>query len=129
MQLIRFDSRDLKPYAEPVEAAELMEGQIYFFLNFIDDKMFLPTLEPMIFIGRNLNENDICTVYFQDTSSYDDGVRYNSFVKGQNAVFYSGLESEIGHIFEFENALNELMKCSIRRKGKYDWPDPMRPTT
>ncbi len=116
MQPRRFEGQELKPYAEPVSANELREGSIYFFLNFIDDAMLLPTMEPMVFIGRNLDATDVGTVYFQDIGSYQQGVRYESSDAGENARFYRGSENETGHVFEYENALHELIRCLLRRR-------------
>lgn len=78
MQSTYFESRELKPYAEPVAATDLKEGAVYFFLNFADESMLLPTMEPVVFIGRNLDTTDVGVIYFQDIDSYRHGIRYNS---------------------------------------------------
>lgn len=117
MQPMRFESRELKPYAEPVLASDLTEGSVYFFLNYADDAMLLPTMEPMVFIGRNLDTNDAGAVYFQDINSYQQGVRHDSTAKNENAAFYSGAENETSQVFQYEQALEELMRCSLRRRG------------
>jgi hypothetical protein len=118
MQPAHFESRELKPYAEPVSASALKEGVIYFFVTFSDDAMLLPTMEPVVFIGRNLDANDAGVVYFQDIDSYQQGVRYCTPVenKNENATIYSGSENETGHVFEYEQALEELMRCALRRR-------------
>ncbi len=116
MKLTRFEARELKPYAEPVPASNLKEGSVYFFVNYADHAMLLPALEPVVFIGRNLETNDAGVVYFQDIDSHRQGVRHDSKPKNENATFYSGSEHETGHVFEFEPALEELMRCSLRRK-------------
>jgi len=33
---MRFEARELKPYAEPVSASDLKEGAVYFFVNFAE---------------------------------------------------------------------------------------------
>lgn len=111
---IRFEARELKPYAEPVSSSELKEGSVYFFVNYVDDDMLIPNMETVVFVGRNLEANDIGLVYFQDIDSYRAGVRYDSTDKDESAVFQCG--SETGHVFEFEKALEQLMMCSLRRK-------------
>jgi hypothetical protein len=116
MHSTRFEGRELKPYAEPVSASDLKHGSIYFFVNYADDAMLFPTIEPMVFIGRNLEPTDDRVVYFQDIDSYQHGVRHDSTFKNENAVFYSGSENETGYVFEFEQALEELMRCSLRRR-------------
>ena len=110
-----FESRALSPYAKPVETQELSVGSIYFFLNYLDTDMLIPTLEPMVFIGRNLEPNDVGEVYFQDVASYREGIRYEASGPDAEGEFSSGLEKETNHVFEYESALEELMRCSIRR--------------
>jgi hypothetical protein len=110
-----FQSRKLNPYAEPVEAQKLTVGSVYFFLNYIDTEMFIPTLEPMIFIGTNLESGDRDQVYFQDLDSYRQGMRYPSASSGVEARFSVGSQKEINHVFDYEHALDELMRCSLRR--------------
>ena len=113
---MRFESRELKPYAEPISDAELVEGRVYFFVNFVDDAMLIPVMIPQVFVGMNLEKGDIKQVYFQDIDSYNSGVRYHSAKGRENAVFESGSKNEIGHIFDYEHALEVLMACSLRRR-------------
>jgi len=113
---MRFEARDLKTYAEPVSASDLREETVYFFLNYIDDQLLIPELTPVVFIGKNLHEGDSGTVYFQDAGSYRAGVRHSSSEARENAVFHSGSENQVNHVFEYENALNLLLLCSIRRQ-------------
>jgi hypothetical protein len=112
-----FEERELKPHAEPVPASDLKEGSIYFFVNFVDDEMLLPTLEPFVFIGKNLEKDDSGRVYFQDVDSFQRGIAYDSEGEDRSATFYSGSENELGHIFEHERALDILMACSLRRRS------------
>jgi hypothetical protein len=117
---MRFEARDLKPYAEPVSADELEAGAVYFSLTFVDDEMLLPSMQPLVFIGRDLEAEDTGQVYFQDVGSYRRGVRYESAGLAENAVFTSGSEEELGHIFKYEQALEVLMACSLRRRKTSD---------
>jgi hypothetical protein len=111
-----FEGRALKPYAEPVFVAELKEGNIYFAVNYVDEDMLIPTMETLVFIGRDLESGDSGSVYFQDIFSYRKGVRYGSTTEGDHAEFYAGSAKEVGHIFTFERALEALMSCSLRRR-------------
>lgn len=111
---------ELKPYAEPVLAAQLKEGSIYFFVNFIDDELLIPTMEPFVFVGRNFEPGDDGRVYFQDVYSYRAGIRYEmaeSANEESSAEFHTGSEAELGHVFEYEQALDVLIACSLRRKS------------
>jgi hypothetical protein len=114
---MRFEARDLKSYAEPVSATDLRVGEVYFNVQFEDDKLHIPVVEPLIFLGRNLEEGDTDLLYFQDFESYAMGVRYASATEDDAAVFHGCGSDEINHIFEYERALDELLKCSLRRRA------------
>jgi hypothetical protein len=112
---MRFERAELKPYAEPISASELAIGAVYFAVTCVDDDMLIPTVETLVFVGRNLSPDDVEQVYFQDVDSYRDGVRHDSASEDHPASFQSGSEKEMKHIFTYENALDELMPCSLRR--------------
>ena len=111
-----FEGRELKSYAEPITSDELREGEIYFFVNFVDESLLIPTMTTVVFVGRNLEEGDENQVYFQDIESYMSGVRYDTAAADNPAVFECGAENELGHVFDYEHALDQLLACSLRRK-------------
>ena len=113
---MRFEERELKPYAEPISASELKEGSVYFSVTFIDDDMLIPLIETLVFIGRDLEPGDSGQVYFQDIGSHQRGVRYGKHLEGDHANFLAGSENELGHLFDYEHAFDVLMKCLLRRQ-------------
>ena len=113
---MRFEARELKTHAEPISAEELKEGSIYFFVNFVDEEMLIPTMDTVVYIGENLEPDDEDRVYFQDIDSFNRGVRYDGEGDGEPALFQTGSKHEIGHVFTFEHALDVLLKCSLRRR-------------
>ena len=114
---MRFEGRELKPYAEPVSVSKLTRGSVYFAVTYVDDQMLMPMVEPIIFAGQNLDAGDVGSViYFQDAASYRQGIRHESPARGGDATFFAALESEIKHIFEYESALDELLRCALRRR-------------
>jgi hypothetical protein len=113
---MRFESRELKPYAEPVSAETLVPGETYFGLQFEDEDLLIPILEPLLFLGRNLRANDVDHLYFQSFESYRQGVRYDSATENQYLSFQIGTADNIKHIFEYERALDVLMMCALRRR-------------
>jgi hypothetical protein len=115
---MRFEARELKPYAEPVVPADLKVGAAYFSVQFVDDELLIPMLEPLVFIGKDLIPDDHGTLYFQDAGSYQEGIRFESS-QGEDAVFYGQGEDEIGHVFQYEQALDLLLMCSLRRKRQH----------
>jgi hypothetical protein len=114
---MRFEARELKSYAEPVSAADLREGEVYFSVQYADEKRLVPIVGPLIFLGRDLVEGDTDLFYFQDFESYVSGVRHASATEGDATAFHPRGLDEMKHIFEFERALDSLLKCSLRRRS------------
>ena len=117
--MVSFEKCELKTYVEYVRSYELREGQIYFRVIYLDDLTLVPMLQPYVFIGRDLDEGDEQQVYFQDAASYAAGVRFadalNDGVDINNAYIISGSASDV-HVMEFEEALEALVKCELRRR-------------
>lgn len=93
---------------------DLKEGEIYFALTFVDDDMLIPSLEPVVFIGRDLEGDGRHQLYFQDAESYRAGIRFGAEGSGDNATFFCGAKAS--HVFDYEHALNGLLRCSLRRQ-------------
>lgn len=116
--MLRFEGRDLKPYAEPISEGELAEGAVYFSLTFIDENALIPVMEPVVCLGRDPRSSGNGEWYFQDAASYFSGRRvdWNSAEEFDEAVtsgcLYSG---SLKGIFTFERALDNLLRCSIER--------------
>lgn len=116
---VRFEERELKPYAEPVSASDLKEDVVYFSVTFVDDEMHIPTMETLVFVGRDLEENDSGKLYFQDIDSYREGIRHESATEDDHVTFFECSEDELNNIFEYEQALDVLMRCSLRRRNTH----------
>jgi hypothetical protein len=114
---MRFEERELKSYAEPVTQDTLKAGEVYFSVQYADEDMLVPIMETWVFAGRNLDSEDMNAdrLYFQDLESYLQGIRYES-ATNENASFQVPSEKNINHIFDYERALDELMRCSLRRR-------------
>ncbi|MCI0349984.1 MAG: hypothetical protein L0Z53_11220 [Acidobacteriales bacterium] len=113
---MRFEARELKPYAEPVSAEQLKVGEIYFSLQFHDEEMLIPILEPFVFLSRNLIPEAPDHLVFQTVESYRQGIRYETATEENYLDFQGGTEENINHIFEYERALDGLMSCALRRR-------------
>lgn len=109
-----FDGRALKPYSEPVQAQDLEEGRVYFSVNFLDSEMLIPVVEPVVFIGWDKERGDKGQVYFQDAESFLNGVTAGS-PRSEEATLIKGPGDSLGHIFDFPQALDVLLSCSVRR--------------
>lgn len=92
-----------------MDEAELVEGRTYFAVQFLDPEMHLPIMEPVVFLGRSASvpgQSDDLLFQSADTSSPDD-----------DGIVYAQESGQCQHIFEFERALEMLMRCSIRRSS------------
>jgi hypothetical protein len=83
-------------------------------VNFVDDDMLIPIMEPKVFIGRNLTEQE-GRFYFQDIGTYRRGVRFEAATDEDEAFFETGTEK---HIFEYERAIDVLIRGALRRREK-----------
>ena len=109
---IVFEKRELTPFAEPVSTSKLKEGSVYFAVNFVDDEMRIPIVETLVFIGRD----GTGVLRFQDVESFRQGVRFETATDDDHAIFFQCPEDHANHIFEYEHALEALMRCSLRRR-------------
>ena len=134
---MHFDRRDLKPYAEPVTPGSLVVGEVYFSVQYHDQGMLVPEVEALVFLGDNLDPGpDAVGHYFQDAGSFIAGARYDAGAseedgEGNEAHIYLQPPGQVKHIFSFESALDELLKCTLRRAkagAKITRIEPGRPT-
>ena len=116
-----FKASELPEHAEPVSTKFLGEGEVYFSIQYADENLLIPLLETLVFAGRNLDNGNVDLLYFQDVESYRQGLRYGSS-GSEGANFQLAREGKANHIFEYEHALNELMKCSLRRRAAGEGP-------
>ena len=112
--MLYFPAQELKPYGQPVSARDLQEGSIYFAVTFVDDKMLIPLIETVVFVGKDLEPDDQTAFYFQDVESYLEGVRWGT--SDELAQFQKHPENALGHVFSYDEALNSLMRCALRRR-------------
>ena len=114
---MRIAERIVPDYAEPAESAAFKEGVTYFSVQYLDGGLLTPEMEAIVFIGRDLADGDKGHFYFQDAGSYREGLRFgsNSRRGDVEAIFYRQIEGTTNHIFDFDRALDELLRCSTRR--------------
>ncbi len=105
--------RDVPSYAEPVSAGDLQEGEVYFSVQYADEALLLPVVETLVFTGMEKDEGGLACC-FQDLASYQQGVRRGSSEAG-TAVFCFQQTNQLRHIFEYGDALDELIRCALRR--------------
>jgi len=113
METVHFPGRDVPPYAEHTVAEDLVEGQTYFSLDFVDRDLHIPAMKPLVFIGRDLGQGDSGMLYFQDAGSHRAGVRFGS--RNQDDADFYYVEKDTPLVDEYERALDRLLYCSISR--------------
>ena len=106
---------NIPTYAEPVSAEDLREGEVYFSVQYADESLLLPIVETLVFTGVKKDEDGSVICCFQDLMSHQQGIRHGS-QKGEGALFYFQRANQLRHIFEYDFALGELIKCSLRRQ-------------
>jgi hypothetical protein len=111
--------RELPTYAEPVNADKLAIGETYFAVQYLDEDLLLPTVETLILTEKKQGEDGKTVFCFQDRRSYRAGIRRGSAEAGC-AISYSQPEQYLNHIFEYEYAVDELIRCVLRRRKKSD---------
>lgn len=118
---MRFESRELRPYAEYVRTPDLQRESVYFYVNYVDEEGLIPNLQPVVYVGQDLDPDDTGTVYFQDAGSFLAGIRYGDTSETDEeevrSVFYT-FPAENGHVLEYEQALDVLLFCSLKRRDK-----------
>jgi len=114
---MRFEARDLEPYSQPIKPDLLREEGIYFSITYVDEDRLIPVMETLVFIGKDLDASDAGLLYFQDIGSHMNGFCYGDEVDEEScAEFYTRSEGQLEDIFEYRPAVEELMRCSVRRR-------------
>jgi hypothetical protein len=118
---MRFEARDLQPWVQSVPPNELRIGEVYFKVEFLDPEMRIPTLRPVVFVGRDLEQKGRGELYFQDYESYAQGERFGETrkeMRKKGPVLEVNLEADGSMVSEYEDALDSLLRCSLRRRGE-----------
>lgn len=113
-----FGPREVKDYAQPVEAAELCTGHVYFSVQFLDEEMLIPLLEPLVFVGNDIDEPGEGQSYFQDVESYSAGIRIESSPPRDPLLLQCFPTKTLGNIYTYDHALDVLIGCWARRNKK-----------
>jgi len=118
---LRFEARVLAPSAEYVKSSNLNEGQTYFMVAYVDRDLLIPQLEAVVFVGRDLEAGETGHVYFQDIDSYRNGVRMDDpdieEKDGDLKGYLHKFAEDVPAVFSFESAIDDLLRCYLRRKA------------
>ena len=117
--MMRFEGRDLPPYLQTVDRDALVEGELYFSISYVDDRLTQPLFFSLVFIGRDLEPGDSGEYYFQDLESHVAGFRYGDAYDDSadgmpTPQFHHG--DIVTSIQTYEQAIDELLRCALRRQ-------------
>jgi len=115
--LITFEKREIPMYAQFGSSDQLTVGETYFHVSYVDHDMTIPIVSSLTYIGKNLLEDEVSTLYFQDVESHRAGVRITDENPDPDSGRFETWPEASHSICEFEQALELLMLCSLRRKG------------
>ena len=131
MRTVPFEAREVPSHRECVPVTDLVVGRVYFRVMFADADMVVPELEALVFIGQDLHPEG-AGLYYQDVRSYLEGARYdpealNPFPleSGTHGVtwerdgcwFEMERRTEFSDLQDYEQALNDLLRCSVERRA------------
>jgi len=111
---MHFEARELTEYGTPIERQDLVVGGVYFQVNYIDDDMQIPCMDTMVFIGTDIVP-DHPGFFFQDAQSHSEGMRHDDNANHNLVRIFHCDESSLRGVYDFEHALESLMRCSLRR--------------
>ena len=130
---MRFPARELKGHCNYVRAEDLVVGEVYFRVHFLDDQGLVPELLPRVFFGRNLfpsDEGGASFLYFREIDSSSPPPPYRAVAgdwdrgeenqedPAEGPSLECEEESEYTGVVEFEEALDQLLESSLRRNAR-----------
>lgn len=121
-----FPSTELPSYAEPASPDQMQVGCIYFALLYSDPDLLVPNLYPLMFLGHDLDGAPRNMRFFQHFDSYRDGVRYGRHAPEESECFEMYGPDAGKHIFDYEHAVQSLMRCALNRRDIADVDERIR---
>jgi hypothetical protein len=104
------------PIVEPISPEDLVSGEIYYAVQFLDDELTVPSVEPIVFVGwDHFGDERVRTAYFQTAETYSRGVRLETTTADDPADFLCAEEDELSYIFNFEGLVESISATAHRR--------------
>ena len=108
MHEVVIPQRTLLPYAEFVERSDLVVGDVYYFVKFVDEALTIPVMTPLVFIGPSAMPEKLV---FQEVAVKVDA--QGNVQEGHR----HRVSQDVTGVFTFDRALDEILRCSARRGG------------
>jgi hypothetical protein len=115
MPVFPMDSLPMKARAKSVKPSDLVQGTTYFMVSYLDDHMSVPTVEPIVFLGRSIHGDSDGKLYFQDAPSHIHGGPYPENMTDEQDLL-SFPDHGLGSILTLEEAVEELQRCLARKR-------------
>lgn len=97
-----------------VAASDLFVGEVYFVVAYIDQEKTIPTIDSLVFIGRNLLGETDGSLYFQDVESHAEHGPMKAIDSDATIVVTEAQPPP--NLFRLEGVLDELSRCKMRRQ-------------
>ena len=94
-----------------------VKGRVYFMVSYLDEDGVVPTMETVVYLGEERQEDNEIRHIFQDYESWRDLGAYPNNEEGTGKVFALP-SSELSNILTYEGAVAELSGCIPRRKAR-----------
>jgi hypothetical protein len=116
------EEQELTLFTDFVNSSDLKPGAVYFRVLYTDpldrsgggDDGRIPAMVPLVFLVRSEGESGE-ELHFQDAGAHAASVRRDSGIPADEASFHRLTVHHLSSLFTFEHALEELMRCSLRR--------------
>jgi hypothetical protein len=106
-------------YIEPLDVSQLQEKEVYFMVDYIDKKLFIPQIRTLVFLGRDVAGKNDTLLYFQDVESYVRLGPYPNSANGTGDIFYC-TDDQLACFFTLDKAVLALQNCVNRRAQNTD---------
>jgi hypothetical protein len=82
-------------------------------LQYLDEALLIPSVQTVVYVGKNLDAKDDGVYYFQDVDSYQEIGAYPNQKEGTGQVL-SLPEKALVNVFALDGLVRELTAASLR---------------
>ena len=97
---------------------EYLKGHLYFMVSYSDESLKIPSVDPLVFIGKNIEDDKEDKWYFQDAESFASLGAYPNLSnkKGDkgNVNIFSFRDIDLCHVKDPQGLADELNDCLNR---------------
>jgi len=106
-----------------VKSAQLVVGQVYFIVTYIDTQPSIPIVRSVAYIGQGLDGERDHSLYFQDAASFVElgaypNVRKAKAAKEEKAEIIVTATEPPPNLFAFEGLIDELSRAAKRAESR-----------